>query len=114
MLTGEARVDNLIKKAPSLYDFVRFGADLYQVVPSWNELGLFGDVLARCSPVLGEQLGKVATVTVVVREFAEDVFHPFSRIYAGTLTRAYQRVDDGGSICRCVIAAEEPVFTAES
>ena len=68
----------MIKKAPSLYDFVRFGADLYQVVPSWNELGLFGDVLARCSPVLGEQLGKVATVTVVVREFAEDVFHAYS------------------------------------
>ena len=75
----------MIKKAPSLYDFVRFGADLYQVVPSWNELGLFGDVLAGCRPVLGEELCKITTVTIVVREFAEDVFHPFSRIHSGAL-----------------------------
>ena len=58
---------------------------MYQVVPSWNELVLFGDVLARCRPVLGEELCKIATVTIVVREFAEDVFHPFSRIHSGAL-----------------------------
>ena len=46
---------------------------MYQVVLSWNKLALFGDMLARCSPVLGEQLGNVATVTIVVREFAEDI-----------------------------------------
>ena len=59
---------------------------MYQVVPSRNELGLFGDVLEGCCPVLGEELCKIATVTIVVREFAEDVFHPFSRIYASALT----------------------------
>ena len=75
--TGEARIGNLKKKAPSLYDFVRFGADLYQVVPSQNELGLFGNGLAGCRPVLGKELCKIASITIVVREFAEDVFHPF-------------------------------------
>ena len=59
---------------------------MHQVVPSWNELELFGNVLARCRPVLGEELCKIATVTIVVREFAEDVFHPFTRIHSGALT----------------------------
>ena len=58
---------------------------MYQVVPSWNELGLFGDVLAGSRPVLGEELCKITAVTIVVREFAEDVFHPFSRIHSGAL-----------------------------
>ena len=62
-------------------------------------MALFGDMLARCRPVLGEQLGKVATVTIVVREFAEDIFHPFSRIYASTLAGAYKRVDYRRSVC---------------
>ena len=60
----------MIKKAPSLYDFVRFGADLYQVVPSRKELVLFGNGLAGCCPFLGEKFGNVALVPIVVREFA--------------------------------------------
>ena len=56
----------------------------------------------------------VLAVALPVRQFAEKIHHPCSRVNPCNPAGAYEGVYDGCPICRGVVAAEEIVLPAES
>lgn len=86
----------------------------YQLGTSRYELVQLVTSRVRLGPCAGQEFCDVFAVAMIVRQFAEDVLHPFSRVHSSSFAAADQRVHDGCAICRCIVPAEEVVLPAQS
>ena len=81
-------------------------------MPYWFVL-LGSDLVFLC-PGSGQESREVLAVALPVRQFAEHILHPCSRVDPCSPAGAYEGVYDGCPICGGVVAAEEIVLPAES
>lgn len=70
------------------------------------------DLVFLC-PASWQEPREVLVVALLVRQFAEDILHPCSRVNPCGPAGAYEGVYDGCPICRGVVAAEEIVLPTE-
>ena len=61
-------------------------------------------------PLAGKKFREVLSIAKIVGDLCQDILHPDTRFDAGVLAGADERVHDGSTVCRCIIAAEEPVL----
>ena len=87
---------------------------MYKVGSSRTWFVLLGSDLVFLCPGSGKESREVLAVALPVRQFAEHILHPCSRVDPCSPAGAYEGVYDGCPICGGVVAAEEIVLLAES
>ena len=87
---------------------------LYKIGSSRTLFVLLGSDLVFLCPGSGQESREVLAVALPVRQFAENILHPCSRVDICSPAGANEGVYDGYPICGGVVAAEEIVLPAES
>ena len=88
--------------------------NLYEVGSSRTWFVLLGSDLVFLCPGSGQESREILAVALPVRQFAEHILHPCSRVDPCSPAGAYEGVNDGCPVCGGVVAAEEIVLPAES
>ena len=85
---------------------------MYKVGSSRAWFVLLGSDLVFLCPSSGQESSEVLAVALPVRQFAEHILHPCSRVAPCGPAGAYEGVYDGRPVCGGVVAAEEMVLPA--